>query len=253
RHTRFSRDWSSDVCSSDLLGTLAQRDHRDDRADTDDDAQHRQERAQLVGADRAQRDVDRFADDHRRLLPATTAGRPAARAGEAARTLAHAVRELLLLRLEPRDRDEDDLVAFLETAHDLRVVPVVHAQHDRARLDAGRRLHENDARTDIRIGTAARIIAASAHSARGALRPARAQLLALLGAQVVEAAVLLNLLPQRCTLVGRGRGRRLRRTRLLARGLPCWRAVLAAIAVARTEAAAQRRELLRRQAEHLRS
>src|SRR5690606_39466149 len=23
RHTRFSRDWSSDVCSSDLLGTIA--------------------------------------------------------------------------------------------------------------------------------------------------------------------------------------------------------------------------------------
>src|SRR5690606_40215028 len=28
RHTRFSRDWSSDVCSSDLLGTSWLRDTR---------------------------------------------------------------------------------------------------------------------------------------------------------------------------------------------------------------------------------
>src|SRR5690606_39722977 len=41
RHTRFSRDWSSDVCSSDLAGkskvliqqTAVQRDFRQDRGD----------------------------------------------------------------------------------------------------------------------------------------------------------------------------------------------------------------------------
>src|SRR6266511_6182665 len=47
RHTRFSRDWSSDVCSSDLAG--------EDRRDRDGDEQegrHQQRRVELPPGDR---------------------------------------------------------------------------------------------------------------------------------------------------------------------------------------------------------
>src|SRR5690606_40294017 len=42
RHTRFSRDWSSDVCSSDLAGVALLR------LDVGDAAQQRQVRAQVA-------------------------------------------------------------------------------------------------------------------------------------------------------------------------------------------------------------
>src|SRR5690606_40303007 len=41
RHTRFSRDWSSDVCSSDLLLALDPGDDRRERADRDADDEQR--------------------------------------------------------------------------------------------------------------------------------------------------------------------------------------------------------------------
>ena len=57
-----------------LLGSAAERHHRDHRADADDDAQHRQERPQLVGADRLERDLDDFPEQH----PRASWGSPAA-------------------------------------------------------------------------------------------------------------------------------------------------------------------------------
>src|SRR6266540_3813293 len=47
-----------------LLRALADRHHRDHGADADDDAQHRQTRSELVGAERPKRDPDRLEDAH---------------------------------------------------------------------------------------------------------------------------------------------------------------------------------------------
>src|SRR3546814_2713204 len=74
-------DWSADVCSSDLLkdvgaetrdlllhrggGRVAQRHHRDDRADPDDDAEDGQERAQQMAPDRSQREDEGGAQHQR--------------------------------------------------------------------------------------------------------------------------------------------------------------------------------------------
>ena len=64
-----------------LLRPRAQREHRDDRADADDDAQHGEQRAQLVRAQRLEGDLDDLAEQHR-LPPRCT--RPAPNAGAAA-------------------------------------------------------------------------------------------------------------------------------------------------------------------------
>src|SRR5690606_6305116 len=64
---------------------------------------------------------------------------PSARvaAGErSVRALAHAVLELRLLRLQPRDGHEDHAVALVESIDDFGVVPVVDAERDAPGLDA---------------------------------------------------------------------------------------------------------------------
>src|SRR5205814_7527277 len=63
------------------LRSGAERDHGNDSRDADDDAKHRQHRAQLVGAQRAERYRDRFAEEHGSLSPSASA---AARIGAAA-------------------------------------------------------------------------------------------------------------------------------------------------------------------------
>jgi hypothetical protein len=50
------------------LGAGADRHHRDDRPDADDDAQRREERAELVSHDRAQRDAKGVDGVHRSVL-----------------------------------------------------------------------------------------------------------------------------------------------------------------------------------------
>ena len=47
-----------------LLRAAAERDDGDDRGDADHDAEHRERRAELVGAQRDERDADRLADHH---------------------------------------------------------------------------------------------------------------------------------------------------------------------------------------------
>ena len=58
-----------------LLGARTERDHGDHRPDTDDDAQHGEQRAELVGPDRLKRDLDDLAEQHRyRGLPDRVVG-----------------------------------------------------------------------------------------------------------------------------------------------------------------------------------
>src|SRR5437773_1904068 len=52
-----------------FLRSRPQRDHRDHRAHADDDAQHGEERAQLVGPQRLERDHDDLAQEHRYRAP----------------------------------------------------------------------------------------------------------------------------------------------------------------------------------------
>src|SRR5882762_8619340 len=59
-----------------LLRPAAERHHRDDGADTDDDAQHRQERPQLVGANRLERDLEDLAEQHAKVWSAQPAAAP---------------------------------------------------------------------------------------------------------------------------------------------------------------------------------
>ena len=60
-------DWMLD--GDRRLGAAADRHQGDDRADADHDAEHRQRRAQLVGAERAQRDADRLEQVHAATWP----------------------------------------------------------------------------------------------------------------------------------------------------------------------------------------
>ena len=49
-----------------FCGAVAERDHGDDGGDADDDAEHREQRPQLVGAERREGDTNDFADQHGR-------------------------------------------------------------------------------------------------------------------------------------------------------------------------------------------
>ena len=66
---------AANACSTCAFAPFADRHHRDDRADADDDAERRQERAQLVAQQRAQRDAER--------LPAGSCGAASARRRDA--------------------------------------------------------------------------------------------------------------------------------------------------------------------------
>ena len=68
-----------------LLRSAAERHHRDDGADTDDDAQHRQERPQLVGPNRLERDLEDLAEEHARAWSAQPAAAPVWSAAAAGR------------------------------------------------------------------------------------------------------------------------------------------------------------------------
>ena len=59
---------AANACSTVRLGALADRDHRDHRADADDDAERGQERAHLVAQQRAHRDAQRLQPVHARGL-----------------------------------------------------------------------------------------------------------------------------------------------------------------------------------------
>ena len=53
-----------DLCLDLLLGAAADRDQHHDRADADDDAEHGEQAAQPVGAQRVQRDAKRLRQSH---------------------------------------------------------------------------------------------------------------------------------------------------------------------------------------------
>ena len=90
-----------------LLRPASERHHRDDRRDADHDAKHREQGAQLVGAQSAKRDGDDFLKKHAAPLARTGAALPAASAAcvlihsrNASHSLTEALVLLLPLRLE---------------------------------------------------------------------------------------------------------------------------------------------------------
>jgi hypothetical protein len=74
-------------CWLGFLRAFAERDHGDDRADSDHDAEHREEGAHLVGAERAQRDGYGFGYEHGSVAP-SAATAPATRGCATAATAA---------------------------------------------------------------------------------------------------------------------------------------------------------------------
>ena len=124
-----------------LLRARAERHDRDHRADADHDAEHREQRTELVCAQRAEGDADDFSNEHlislrgRRRAAAAAATRPAARSllsAERARVLTNAILLLETLRLHGERSEHHDSLAFLETARDFGVVEVALAElHER--------------------------------------------------------------------------------------------------------------------------
>jgi len=66
-HLEQCRTEAGDAVPHGLLRAVSKRDHRDHGADADDDAEHGEERAQLVGAQRVERDAGDFEQEHWRL------------------------------------------------------------------------------------------------------------------------------------------------------------------------------------------
>src|SRR5690606_26218671 len=79
--------------------------------------------------------------------PATHGATTAQRAG----ALADPVLELLLLRLQPGDRNQDHLLALVHAADHLGVVPVVQPHHHAPRFRACLALDEDHCRTHVRV------------------------------------------------------------------------------------------------------
>ena len=150
----------ADALLDRALRAAADRHHRDDRADADHDAEHREQRAQLVRAQRAERDGDDFAEEHRSILSrrgrrerhrrrhrrrrhrgppppgAATAGAAFCVEARHAHVLARAV--VLLpdgCACSCSALSSDDAVAFLQAADDFGVVEVALAELDDARRE----------------------------------------------------------------------------------------------------------------------
>jgi hypothetical protein len=138
-----------------LLRPASQRDYRYDRADADDDAEHREERAKLVRAESAERYANRFAEQHPSSFLLAAAGTSAAPAStttpgatgtaratrgrcrllqSTARTGTHSRLLRITLRLEQWSREENHLFANGYPAQYLSVIEVADSNAHQSRL-----------------------------------------------------------------------------------------------------------------------
>ena len=131
-----------------LLRARAERDDRDHRADADHDAEHREQRAELVGPKRAERDAYDFANEHLinrpgrrdRRRPATRTapgrlGHPGVWPPSGSAFGASAILLLETLRLQRERAEHHDPFAFLQAVHDFGVIEIALAELHDARME----------------------------------------------------------------------------------------------------------------------